>query len=138
MRPATAVLMTVGPYSLSRSPLYGFSLLGGLGIAITTETLTIPLLFAAWFAWYYRDVIAGEEQHLRKVYGARYDDYVARVPRFWPRRSGWAEPARWEIARVCFRRCLSEVVWFVVTAVVLHALHDMRGALTLPSLFALY
>ncbi len=133
-----AVLMTVGPYSLSRNPLYGFSLLGGLGIAITTETVTIPLLFAAWFAWYYRNVIASEERHLRAAYGARYEDYAARVPRFWPRRSGWSEPARWEIAPGCFRRSLSEVVWFVVAAVGLHALHDFRGALALPSLFALY
>lgn len=133
-----AVLMTVGPYSLSRNPLYGFSLLGGLGIAITTETVTIPLLFSAWFAWYYRDVIAGEEQRLRALHSARYDDYAVRVPRFWPRRSGWTEPTRWEIAPGCFRRSLTEVVWFVVAAVVLHALHDVRGALALPSLFALY
>lgn len=53
-------LLTAGPYSVTRNPLYFFSYLGGLGIAITTETFTIPLLFTAWFAWYYRDVIRGE------------------------------------------------------------------------------
>lgn len=54
----------------------------------------IPLLFAAWFAWYYRYVIAGEEHQL--------------------------------------------LVWFVVAAIAMHALHDLRGPLALPSLFALY
>ncbi len=39
---------------------------------------------------------------------------------------------------VSFRRSLTEVVWFVVAALLLHELHDARGAVALPSLFALY
>ncbi|MFA5937756.1 MAG: isoprenylcysteine carboxylmethyltransferase family protein [Sinimarinibacterium sp.] len=133
-----AVLMTAGPYSLARHPLYVFSLIGGLGIAITTETVSIPLIFIAWFAYYYRGVIAGEERQLRAAYGALFEDYAARVPRFWPGTSGWTEPARWEIAPANFRRSLAEVVWFVVAALLLHELHDARDAVALPSLFALY
>lgn len=131
-------LMTNGPYSLTRNPLYLFTFIGGMGIAITTETLLIPLLFAAWFAWYYRDVIAGEERQLLASFGAPYRDYLAHVPRFWPRLAGYAEPPRWDISPACFRRSLTEVVWFVVAAIAMHALHDLRGPLALPSLFALY
>lgn len=133
-----AVLLTAGPYSLTRNPLYLFSFIGGIGIAMTTETLTIPLLFAAWFAWYYRDVIASEERHLRAAFGQRYTDYHDRVPRFFPRRAGFSEPERWQISPNSFRRSLTEVVWFVIAAAPLHAIHDLRNTLGDPSLFRLY
>lgn len=132
-----ALLMTLGPYSLTRNPLYFFSFIGGIGIAITTETLTIPLLFAAWFFWYYRAVIAGEEGCLRSAFGKQYDDYLARVPRFFPRWNGFEEPERWPISPHSFRRSLAEVGWFVVAAVVLHAIHDLRSAFGHPSLLPL-
>ncbi|MCC6206591.1 MAG: hypothetical protein IT488_00335 [Gammaproteobacteria bacterium] len=48
--------------------------------AINTETLTIPLLFAAWCVYYYRSVIASKEEYLRAVCGARFEDCLARVP----------------------------------------------------------
>jgi protein-S-isoprenylcysteine O-methyltransferase Ste14 len=131
-------LITSGPYSVMRNPLYFFSFLGGLGIAITTETLTVPLLFVAWFAYYYRDVIAGEEHRLLALFQDQYRDYRARVPRFWPRLTSYAEPARWELSPPGFRRSLAEVVWFVIAAVSLHGLHDLREALAMAALFPLY
>lgn len=131
-------LVTAGPYSLTRNPLYVFSLLGGVGIAITTETLTIPLLFVAWFLLYHQRVVLDEEAYLRIAYGAQFEAYRARIPRFWPRLSGWVEPLRWELSPIAFRRSLTEVVWFVVAAIALHTLHDLRAAASVPSLFALY
>lgn len=132
-----ALLVTAGPYSLTRNPLYFFSLIGGLGIAMTTETLAIPLIFTAWFAWYYRAVVGGEEGYLRSAFGQQYDDYVTRVPRFFPRWNGFDEPDRWRISPRSFRRSLTEVGWFVIAAVLLHAIHDLRSALGDPSLFPL-
>lgn len=131
-------LVKFGPYSLTRNPLYVFSFVGGLGITITTETLTIPVLFCAWFALYYRGVISAEEAHLSGLHASEFPDYQRSVPRFWPRWFGYSEPARWEFSPDAFRRSLTEVVWFVVAAIALHAMHDLRGATSAPSLFALY
>lgn len=131
-------LVTFGPYSLTRNPLYVFSFVGGLGITITTETLTIPVLFVIWFALYYRGVISTEEAHLRGTHTNEFRDYQRNVPRFWPRWFGYSEPARWEFSPDAFRRSLTEVVWFVVAAITLHALHDLRSTTRVPSLFALY
>lgn len=130
-------LVTFGPYSLSRNPLYVFSLMGGVGITITTETLTIPLLFAIWFAYYYRDVITAEEAYLTDHHPADFAAYRVEVPRFWPRWFGFSEPVRCEFSPAAFRRPLTEVVWFVVAAIVLHTLHDFRSAYSTPSLFAI-
>ena len=35
-------LVTTGPYSISRHPLYFFSMIGGAGVGLATETLRIP------------------------------------------------------------------------------------------------
>lgn len=121
-------LVTVGPYSLTRNPLYLFSFIGGLGVAITTETLTIPIVFALWFVVYHRRVIAGEEALLQSRYGRDFEAYSRRVPRFWPKFAGYVEPERWELGPPAVRRSLTEVVWFVAMAVVLHVVHDLRSA----------
>ena len=133
-----AQLVMFGPYSLSRNPLYVFSFIGGLGITITTETLTIPVLFVVWFALYYRGVISAEEAHLGGLHASEFRDYQRNVPGFWPRWFGYSEPARWEFSPDAFRRSLTEVVWFVFAAIALHTLHDLRSAGSPPSLFALY
>src|SRR6267143_2356057 len=39
----------------------------------------------ALFAVQYRAIIAAEEEFLRSRFGAEYDAWCARVPRFWPR-----------------------------------------------------
>ncbi|WP_421793247.1 methyltransferase family protein [Hydrocarboniphaga effusa] len=133
-----SVLLTVGPYSLVRNPLYVSSYLGGLGIAITTETLTIPILLTVWFVWYYRTVVAGEEQHLQQLHGSRFKTYMKSVPRFIPSKHGLLEPYRWEMSPRSFRQSLIQVIWFVVAAVVIHGLHDVRLALGEPALLTLY
>lgn len=130
-------LLREGPYSLTRNPLYGFSFLGGLGVAITTETFTIPALFVAGFALYYHFVITEEEKRLQVDHGEDYATYQVMVPRFIPRTTAYVEPQRWEISPSALRRSMGEVIWFVIAAVSIHALHDLRGMLNLPTLLVL-
>ena len=77
-------LVTSGPYSLCRNPLYFFSSIGIIGVGFTTGTVTIPHLLAILFSLYYPFVIRFEEAILAPLHGDAFKDYVARVPRFWP------------------------------------------------------
>lgn len=58
------VLVTDGPYSMCRNPLYFFSFVGGIGVSCATETFTIPLLTALAFGIYYPSVIRKEQERL--------------------------------------------------------------------------
>lgn len=135
-----ARLVMVGPYALMRNPLYVFSYVGGLGIAITTETLLIPLLFTCWFFWYHQRVVAGEEQFLMQRFGDVFTAYLQRTPRFFPRLHNFDfdAPLRWELSPPSFRRSLTHAIWFVIAAVILHAFHDLRALLDLPAIVTLY
>lgn len=54
-------LVTDGPYSLCRNPLYLFSLLGATGAVMAAGMFSVTLALAALFMLYYRPVIRAEE-----------------------------------------------------------------------------
>jgi protein-S-isoprenylcysteine O-methyltransferase Ste14 len=107
------MLITTGPYSISRNPLYFFSFVGAVGVGLATETFTFGILFALWFGLFYPAVIRAEEQRLRALYGARFEDYTRRVPRFFPRFSLLVEPERYTVRPVHFRNHLLDALWFI-------------------------
>ena len=78
-------LNTRGPYAHTRNPLYLGNLGITLGLCLVAHDPLLLALTAALFGLQYRAIIAAEEGFLRGQFGAAYDAYCARVPRFWPR-----------------------------------------------------
>ena len=90
----TKSLVTEGPYSICRNPLYFFSLIGMVGVGFASETFLIPGILAAAFAAYYPFVIKAEEAHLLAAHGPQFEQYRRAVPTFFPRLSQLNEPQR--------------------------------------------
>lgn len=80
-------LVTSGPYSVTRNPLYFASILGAVGIGLQTGMLTFAVIggLVTWaiFAW----VVRREERFLSATFGPDYAAYCARTPRFLPQLS---------------------------------------------------
>ena len=106
-------LVTVGPYSVTRNPLYFFSFLGFMGVGLATETVTLAVAITGFFAILYPIIIRREERFLHLKFGAAFADYVGRVPRFFPAFSRFLEPESWVVDTRLFRRTMLDVVWFV-------------------------
>lgn len=85
-------LISQGPYSVSRNPLYGFSLCAVLGMGALSGSVLLGPILAVFVYAVFNNVIDEEEVLLNKVFGADYQDYCARVPRFGPRLSQWRSP----------------------------------------------
>lgn len=130
-------LVTQGPYSVSRNPLYFFSFIGLIGIGLATETITLTLALIAFFALVYPAVIAGEEAFLQGRFGQAYADYCARTPRFFPRRSLFVEPESYTVQPRTLRRSLGGVIWFIGLPVVVQILVSLRAAGLLGSVVLL-
>jgi protein-S-isoprenylcysteine O-methyltransferase Ste14 len=77
-------LATTGPYARTRNPLYFGSAILAAGFVIAGNSLWAGLLVALYFAIFYYAVMRNEEDDLRKRFGAPFDEYVARVPLFFP------------------------------------------------------
>ncbi len=131
-------LVTEGPYSLCRNPLYFFSLLGASGAVMATGMVSVTLLLAALFLLYYRPVIRAEEKRLAGLFGDEYCSYRDRVPRFLPR---WRLLRHGESQQVNPRIFLDHalcVIWFPAAAGLLVLLHAAELSLHLPVWFRLF
>jgi len=131
-------LIRVGPYSMTRNPLYFFSLIGALGVGFATETITIPALVLAGFAFYYPAVIRDEEQTLRRLHNDTFDEYEKKVPRFFPSTENFAEPEDYVIKPVLFRKNIFDALWFIWLIGVMELIETLHEMEVLPSLFYLF
>jgi protein-S-isoprenylcysteine O-methyltransferase Ste14 len=85
----THELVMTGPYSVSRNPLYVFSIVGALGIGAQFGAVSVAIL-AGVCAWLVHIlVVRHEERLLLAEHGEVYARYVAEVPRFLPRFARW-------------------------------------------------
>jgi protein-S-isoprenylcysteine O-methyltransferase Ste14 len=126
-------LVTVGPYSLCRHPLYFFSLVGGIGLGLCSETLTLAALFAIGFALYYPSIIRTEESFLSSQFTG-YEEYKKRVPLFFPRWSNFTDDDLQVNARALSRE-IAASGGFLCMVGVLELVESLHHAQILPTLF---
>ncbi len=131
-------LVCEGPYSISRNPLYVFSCIGLVGVGMTTETFTYPLLFLAIFGLYYPGIMGREERRLEELFGETYRQYRQRVPRFWPKMRLYSEPASWSSNPRLFRRHIFSDIWFVWITAIIELIEGLRNTGVLPHLLRLW
>ncbi|HEU6452225.1 MAG TPA: methyltransferase, partial [Gemmatimonadaceae bacterium] len=84
-------LVTRGFFNHSRNPLYVGNLLILLGLIIIWHSPVAYLVGIPFFLLGYVAIVAAEEAFLRRKFGAEYDAYAARVPRWWVRFGGFRE-----------------------------------------------
>jgi protein-S-isoprenylcysteine O-methyltransferase Ste14 len=77
-------LVTAGPYSMCRHPLYLFSFMLGVGAFALLQNPPVMLVFMLAFLIVHLRAALKEEQRLAQCFGAEYEAYRAAVPRFLP------------------------------------------------------
>ena len=128
-------LVTFGPYSVCRNPLYLFSLMGAIGGCLAAKNLLVLVLILFLFLVYYTLVIVAEERKLRKVFQESYDEYVKRVPRFLPRLSLYHDSETLIVKPRYFYLCVLSAMWFPLAFIILRVIQLLQEAGVLPVLF---
>lgn len=106
-------LVTAGPYSAVRNPLYVFNFLGGIGFGLATEHPPVALVILIAFVVYYPLVVAREERYLDRVYGETYLVYKRRTPRWIPDFSLYTEPETCVVRPAYVRKGIFNAAWFL-------------------------
>lgn len=130
-------VVTGGPYSITRNPLYVFSTLAAAGVGAQVGSIVATVGFAALCAVAFHIVILREERFLEATFGDKFRAYVARVPRFFPKFSLYQEG---DTGKINSRPLLTTLLDGLVFLVALPAFELIDYAQTsgiLPVLFRL-
>lgn len=133
-----ATIVTDGPYSVMRNPLYFFSAIAAAGAGAQTGTITFTVLFGLATVAAFHVVIFREEAYLSEFFGKAYQDYCKRVPRFFPRLSLYSEPVTIEVATSRIYRTFFDGLVFFIALPVLEVIESVQEAGMLPVLAHLY
>jgi len=84
-------LVTEGLFRHSRNPMYVGKFLMVLGAGVASNRWPALIAITAAYSFMYHAVTLAEEAYLRQKFGAAFEDYCRRVPRWLPRLAGLAE-----------------------------------------------
>src|SRR5262249_39721080 len=130
-------LITLGPYSVVRNPLYLFTSLGAAGIGAQTGSALVALLFAAASLTVFYVVARREEGFLAKTFATDFPAYAKRVPRFWPRLSSWQDADELRVKPHLVRRTFLDACLFLLAVPAASLLVWLQGFAGLPVLLLL-
>jgi protein-S-isoprenylcysteine O-methyltransferase Ste14 len=132
-----AELVTVGPYSACRHPLYALSLVGGAGAGIASGSLVMTGATLLLLGLLFGRAIPAEEALLEREHGDAFRAYVRRTPRLWPDWANYAVPDRIELrARVYWKAFVDGGSALLLLALIASAAACREGA-GLPALLHL-
>jgi protein-S-isoprenylcysteine O-methyltransferase Ste14 len=126
-------LITQGPYSISRNPLYFFSIIGAIGVGAQVGSIVIALTcgFIVWAL--HANSIAREEASLLGRFGDRYRHYHAGVPRILPRLSLWHDTATIEVKPSFVKITFVDALVFLTAWPIAEALEYLHESDWLPT-----
>jgi protein-S-isoprenylcysteine O-methyltransferase Ste14 len=130
-------LITDGPFSIVRNPLYVGSFGATTGLALLTGSLVMTALLALSFAAYYSATIAREEVFLHRKFGVRYRRYARRVPRWIPSPGLWESPEELAAKPRFVLRTILDGSLFLLCIPILESLCELRSAGAVPTLLTL-
>ncbi|MFP5213343.1 MAG: methyltransferase family protein [Acidobacteriota bacterium] len=128
-------LITYGPYSLVRNPLYCFSFIGTVGVGLTIGSLLITVILIGAFCLYYPFVVDEEEKRLAQLYGDTFRQYAATTPKFIPNLSLFNEPEFVPVNTRAFRRSFGDATFFIWVYGLLELVERAHATGLLPVLF---
>ncbi len=126
-------VVTGGPYSITRNPLYVFSTLAAAGAGAQMGSIGFGLLCAIAF----HIVILREERFLSAELGAPYKAYLARVPRFIPKLSLYQEGDTGSFRPRLLLNTLLDGLVFLIAMPIFELIENAQGSGALPILFRL-
>jgi protein-S-isoprenylcysteine O-methyltransferase Ste14 len=131
-------IVSSGPYSISRNPLYVFSTIGAIGVGAQSGSLLIAALFGGLCLWAFSIVARREEKFLAAQFPETYPAYLSRVPRFFPKLSLYRDEASLSVLPHRVYTTLMDGLVFFAAIPAFELVEYMQDSGVLPILTRLY
>lgn len=115
-------LVTEGIYAHCRNPMYFGNSFLLAGFAVAANSWLFLLGGVPFVVFVHRAIIAAEEDFLRRKFGAEYDAYCARVPRWFPQLRGLGvtfRSMRFDWRRVLISEYAKPLDWVAAIALII-------------------
>lgn len=131
-------LVTEGPYSLTRNPLYLFSAIASFGLGAQLGSIVFALLCTAATIAIFLIVIRHEERALAGLFPAEYATYKAQVPRLLPSFRGWQDADEIPVQPALVYRTFWDAMFFLFAIPALKGLEGLRDVWLVAPIFRFY
>ena len=130
-------LITYGPFSIVRNPLYFFSLVGITGVALISAHIVLIVALPVLFTVIYQFLIRREEAFLLETFGAEYKAYMKSTPRLLPNLRLYNAPDAIKVKPKFLNNAFRDAIWWFAAFPLLELIEYVRELHILPTLFVL-
>ena len=130
-------LVREGPFSRCRHPLYLCSIVGAIGIGLTTLSLTLAIALPLIVAAILLTAARREDAALLAAHGASWREYRASVPAFWPGRSRGQMPESITLPLRIYRKAFLDAASFLGLWLLVLVIENLRMGSGWQALFRL-
>lgn len=127
-------LISEGPYSVVRNPLYIFSFIGVFGLALSSHNLMFLGAIVAAYLFYYPFVVLNEQDELRVAHGESFERYRQETPCFIPDFKKFRQSEKYEVNIRAYNRSFSDAIWFFVAYIAVDGLKLLQAKHLIPIL----
>lgn len=128
-------LVTDGPYSACRHPLYLCSVLAAAGIGLTARSLVLAIALPATIGLVTGLAARREERALAAAHPAAWNAYRQRVPAFWPAWRLYRVPERVDVPTAIYRKAFLDAGSFLALWLAVLLAESLRAGGAWPALF---
>ncbi|MCF3642178.1 isoprenylcysteine carboxylmethyltransferase family protein [Rhizobium sp. TRM95111] len=130
-----AALVTSGPYSMTRNPLYVSSLVAIAGIGLMFGSFTLTALLVAASYGIFRYTALREADFLASRFGAAYDAYAKRTPLFWPNPAAYSGETEVAFSQAALAKTFLDCLFLIALFPLLEGIEQLQAAGYLTVLF---
>ena len=131
-------LVTRGPYSITRNPLYFFSTIGAVGVGLIYGSLAVALALGLLAYLVFIITATKESEYLSTVFGASYDAYARQTPMFWPSPSRYQDEPEVTFSPKALKRTLLNGLLFLAAFPLIETVEYLQAAGYLPILMRIF
>lgn len=127
-------LITQGIYSVMRNPLYFFSLLGIIGIALMSNHILVMIGLPLFFLFMYMGLIKREETFLTDKFGTDYHNYKAKTYALIPNFGRYHAPEQMTVNPHFVNKAFLDAVWWLIALPLIELIEYVQSLKIFPLL----
>ena|SRR5437870_1263112 len=131
-------LIVMGPFSMTRNPLYFFSTVGAVGIGLIFGSVLAAATLGLASFLVFSFTANREAEFLFGKFGATYTVYAERTPRFWPNPMLYRDQDQLVFSTSALKSTFRDGLYFLAVFPLIETVEHFRAIGVLPTLFSIY